>query len=636
MFDFVRRSLHEEQLPAEPNAASATAPTNAAGSDKKYTSHKFWVHPDNIIEVKTFILRRLPVLVYNAQPSKELDVVGQDPTITSLYFDNPGFELYSDKVLKAKDASSLRLRWYGQLSQAAEIFLERKTISGPDDGEGATEERIGLKPKYVNEFIAGNHSMEKTAQKIGERKSAEEADKYRALVASLQDLILSRDLAPTLRASYTRTAFQIPGDDRIRVSLDTDMALIREDSLDEVRPCREPEDWHRRDIDDARMEHPFEALRKGEISRFPYALLAIKVRDSELHPRTREWVEELMASHLVHGAPRFSKFVHGVAVLFDDYVNSFPFWLGDLEDDIRKDPRKAWHAEQERKKKQMEDETAVGSFRPSVGASGFGGRGTPPAPPGFGHRGTPPPPPLAAAGPSGATVGSASVERGSGGFAKLAAASKMLPPEEADEDARRDDDDESDGSDDDDDGKAAPQDYGGSTTLDGLRQLFPSFSSSSRYGRAHSGRRAVVLPAGVQKPKQLIMYSGEVKVEAKVWLANQRTFIKWMHIVVLLASLGVALYNAAPRGHSSAKSISLAYTAIAVFAGIWGWVVYMWRSSLIRQRSGRDFDSVFGPVVVCVALAVALVVNFTFKVSSCFLFLFFLLFFFSSSPPPSV
>jgi hypothetical protein len=576
MYDFVRRSLGEEQHEGAERDTSAHPPS----SNKKYTSHKFWVHRDNITEVKTFILRRLPVLVYNPQQSKELSnsAAGQDPILTSLYFDSPKFQLYTDKVQKTKDASSLRLRWYGQLSEAEEIFMERKTIrSDADESEGAVEERIAIKKKFVNDFINGRYSMEKQVQKIKDRKSEAEGEKYQELVESFQKFIQENDLQPALRASYTRTAFQIPGDDRIRVSLDTDLALIREDALDSERPCREPENWHRTDIDNAKMEYPFSNLRTGEISRFPYALLEVKLRESDLHKRTFEWVQELMASHLVHAAPRFSKFVHGVAVLFDDYVNSFPFWLGELEEDIRKDPRKAWDAEQQRKKKQNEAEMAVGSLRATT--RDFGGRGSVSA---GSYRGTPP------------TQGEAAE-----------APQKMLEegPEIEEIDESEEETHET----------TEQQQFG---TLSGLRQLFPSFSSS-RYGRAHSGRggrQDVVLPPGVRKPERLLMYSGDVKVEAKVWLANQRTFIKWMHIVVLLATLSVALFNAAGPGNPTAKTIAIVYTAIAIFAGVWGYGMYMWRSNLIRQRSGKDFDSVFGPMVICIALAVALVVNFILKV----------------------
>ncbi|KAI5787228.1 VTC domain-containing protein [Geopyxis carbonaria] len=587
MYDFVRQNMKGDNVDRPLNQSTTTS----ANGSKRYTSLKFWVHPDNILEVKTFVLRRLPVLVYNPQPSKEIDPAGSDPTITSLYFDSPQFTLYDDKVLKSKDASSLRLRWYGHLSDSPEILLERKTIRGSaDDSEGAIEERIPIKAKYVNDFINGTYSMEKTVQKMHERKPDDSTDveKYKALVQSIQDFITEKDLQPALRASYTRTAFQIPGDDRIRVSLDMDLALIREDALDTERPCRDPEDWHRKDIDDAKMSFPFPLLRKGEISRFPYGLLEIKIRESELHPRSREWVQELASSHLVHPSPRFSKFLHGVGELFDDYVNNFPFWLGELDKDIRRDPKKAWEEEQSRVRKQQDDETAVGSFR--IVSRDFGGRGS----------GTPPKPFNPASFQSDSSLNDGKFPRAApqgSGHADV----KILQPSEPASDADEADEPEQ-----------APR---SSNPLDTFRHLFPSFTSTStsRYGRAHSRRPPAPLPPGVTKPRQLLMHKGPIQVESKVWLANQRTFIKWMHIAVLLASLSVALYNAAGADNPAAKGIALAYTAVSVWAGAWGWGMYMWRSKLIRERSGRDFDNVLGPVVVCVALAAALVVNFGFK-----------------------
>ena len=35
---------------------------------------------------------------------------------------------------------------------------------------------------------------------------------------------------------------------------------------------------------------------------------------------------------------------------------------------------------------------------------------------------------------------------------------------------------------------------------------------------------------------------------------------------------------------------------------------------MIEQRSGKDFDNMVGPVVVCIGLVVALCLNFGFKV----------------------
>src|SRR5437762_6927538 len=163
-----------------------------------------------------------------------------------------------------------------------------------------------------------------------------------------------------LRVTYTRSAFQIPGDDSVRINLDSDIALIREDALDEDRPCRDPTDWHRRDIDDPGEEYPFPHVRKGEISRFPYAVLEIKTSQRE-HVSSNgnnttsrpgpQWVSDLMKSHLVKEAPRFSKYAHGVSVLFEAYVNLLPFWLSEMDEDIRRDPQKVYEEQEEIRKK---------------------------------------------------------------------------------------------------------------------------------------------------------------------------------------------------------------------------------------------------------------------------------------------
>jgi uncharacterized membrane protein YidH (DUF202 family) len=103
-------------------------------------------------------------------------------------------------------------------------------------------------------------------------------------------------------------------------------------------------------------------------------------------------------------------------------------------------------------------------------------------------------------------------------------------------------------------------------------------------------------------------------VESKVYLANQRTFIKWLHISILLSSLSLGLYNAAGKHNQVAQALAVVYTFFAIFAAVWGWAMYERRARLIRQRSGKDLDNMFGPIVVCIGLAVALVLNFVFKV----------------------
>ncbi|KAL6720120.1 Phosphate metabolism transcription protein [Lecanora helva] len=554
------------RLRTDGNAVRTKSLTSNKDGKDTYTSHKFWVHSENLLEVKTYILRRLPVLVYNPQTSKIVESSQSDPSITSLYFDNPKFELYYKKLERNSNASSLRLRWSGQLQDKPEVFLEKKTIEESGDSQ---EIRFPIKEKYIQPFIKGEYKMEKTVEKLRDREGTEGngVANLEKSVDEIQQFIRENELQPVLRSNYTRTAFQVPGDDNVRISIDTDVTFIREDSLDVDRPCRSPEDWHRGDIDRLNIKHPFTEIRQGEISRFPHALLEIKVRDGA-SKRTNGWVSDLMSSHLVKEAPRFSKFVHGVAQLFDDSVNSFPFWLSDLETDIRRDPEAAFQEEQEKKARQAEDEMAVGSFLGSKKSI----------------------PSFKAA--IGSPVGKAAADFGK----------RRSPPGVEDVVAEADSDDETD------------------HVLHPATGMFSGlFSSSpfsaSKYARAHR-QGSVELPPGVQVPQKFIKDMNPVRVEPKVWLANERTFIKWQHISVLLASLSLGLFNAAGADNRVAQSLAVVYTIVALFAGAWGWWISRQRSKMIEKRSGKDFDAIAGPIVVCIGLCVALCLNFGLKYRS--------------------
>ena len=577
MYSFARQNLEGQDRPL--------SLVESIAAEESYITHKFWVHMDNLLEVKTIILRRLPVLVYNPQTEKVADGSQQDPSITSIYFDNPDFTLYSNKVEHKTDASNLRLRWYGKLSQKPEIMLEKKTVKTENS---SADERFPIKDKYIQPFIKGDYHMEKAIEKRSSRYGEEALESFKKGVNDIQSFIKEYDLQPVLRANYTRTAFQIPGDDRVRISIDTNLAFIREDAIDSDRPCRDPEDWHRRDIDDAEMEWPFKSIRKGELATFPHAVLEIKVKNDKHY----EWIDDLMNSHLVKEAAKFSKFVHGVASLFEDNVNTFPFWLSTLEEDIRQDPEVAFEKEQAKKLKQQQDELAVGSLMKSKSHSSYK------------------PGSISPVGSPTDKTGSYLDRRASrqsaimkGNGQSLGSVARSQPTgmtAVADE------------PDSDDDGRQAPiTDVPQATTQSGLQTLFPSFSTS-KYARNRRDRDQP-LPPGVQKPDYWIKDQGPVKVEAKVWLANQRTFIKWQHITVLLASLSLGLFNAAGETNNVARALALVYTLAAVFTGVWGWGVYQWRSRLIEQRSGKDFDALTGPVVVCVGLFVALMLNFVFK-----------------------
>lgn len=518
------------------------------------------------------ILRRLPALVYSEQSAKELD--GNDsPAITSLYFDNKDFGLYSEKVDRQAGTSSLRLRWYGQLSARPDIYVEQKTA----DADGHSQEsKFTIKDKYVKPFIDGEYSMEKTIQKMERQgQPAEQIETFRATVAKIQEFIREKALTPVLRANYSRTAFQKPADDRVRISIDADLAFIREDTLDRERPCRDPNEWHRLDIDNSNMTYPFKNINQSEVSKFPYAVLEIKLREDGARKRP-SWIEDLMASHLLHPVPRFSKFIHGVASLFEDHVNNLPFWLSDLQKDIRKDPQAAFEEEELRRAQRADDVMAVGSLIGNVSASYKAAKSSP--------------------------VGKSYLAD------RMAADSRAQVPGSANaQNARADEQDEGG-----DEGEGSGDAQRKRTGYGTLSSVLPGFSLS-KYSQAKRDQK-VRLPEGVEEPTVWIKNMGELKVEPKVWLANERTFLKWQHICILQGGLAVALYTAAGQD-TVAEVMGIIYILIAIFSGVWGYSMLRIRRSMIIERSGKHFDNMVGPIIISIAVMAALIINFVIQVS---------------------
>lgn len=289
---------------------------------------KYWVHPDNVTELKLIILKHLPVLVYNGAKEFQTD----DTAITSIYYDNPdNWELYEGRLKKTEGAEAIRLRWYGGMD-TDKIFVERKTHREDWTGEKSVKERFDIREKHVNSYMKGEvlpATIFEKQRKTG-KKPQSEYDKAEKLAQEIQWEVLKKGYEPVCRSFYHRTAFQFPGDLRVRISLDTDLTLIREDNLDGRK--RSGDNWRRMDIG---VDYPFSQLPPEDICRFPYAVLEVKIQ-TQAGQQTPEWVRQLVSSHLVEAVPKFSKFIHGCATLFPDRINLLPFWMPQMDVDIRK------------------------------------------------------------------------------------------------------------------------------------------------------------------------------------------------------------------------------------------------------------------------------------------------------------
>lgn len=140
----------------------------------------------------------------------------------------------------------------------------------------------------------------------------------------------------------------------------------------------------------------------------------------------------------------------------------------------------------------------------------------------------------------------------------------------------------------------------------------PSSLSGSRGDRASS--------------HQTMARTVPMRIEPKTFLANERTFLSWLHMAVTIGSIAAALlgFAGSPSAHGGGSSharsaavlvevIALILLPVAVLMCAYALVVFIWRSKAIAKKQVGYIDDRFGPLalswVVVVALSAILIVS---------------------------
>jgi SPX domain protein involved in polyphosphate accumulation len=279
---------------------------------------KYWVRNEDVSTVKHHILKHVPVF----QHAKE-NFAGDAQLINSVYLDNASAELYHGRLDKKPGALALRIRWYGNTHPI--VFVERKTHKESWKGEESVKERFVLPEDKVVPFLDGDYTldmalkdMDAQATKKGKTVSQDEKEKFTTLFTEIYKAIDSKQLKPLVRTQYMRTAFQIPFDSTVRLSLDMNLCMIKENPEDGPT-CAATGRWYR---------DPELPIGRTEITRFPHAVLEVKLslKEGQTSP---EWVQELLDSGYLTEVHKFSKFIHGTATLFPEMVRAVPYWVDD-------------------------------------------------------------------------------------------------------------------------------------------------------------------------------------------------------------------------------------------------------------------------------------------------------------------
>lgn len=516
---------------------------------------KYWVHPDNITELKLIILQHLPVLVFNSSKDWESD----DSAITSIYFDDEKMDLYYGRLLKTEGAEAVRIRWYGNMD-VDNMFIERKTHREDWTGEKSVKARFPIKESKINDFLSGKYTAHQCFDKARRegRKSKKDIDSLERLAQEVQYRVLKDKLRPVMRTFYHRTAFQLPGDARVRISLDTNLTMVREDNFDGVD--RTKGNWRRMDIG---INYPFSNLPPADVERFPYAVLEVKLQ-TQMGQEPPQWVRDMVSSHLVEAVPKFSKFIHGCSTLLPDKVDLIPFWLPQMNVDIRKPKRDQGYGITHRHLDGSAGSSAAGSSVDQARGNHYDEEEM-----------------VSAEGSSNGrrNYGAVRIDEGDNRIERL------------------------------------PADHSNAPTLKQkwqrkLHKVYKYFFSYGDEEFANSVPAGTVYDTKIQAPpgKKIAI---PVRVEPKVYFATERTYLSWLTISLIFAATAQALMN---YGDLISFLTSSCFYLLAVLTVLYSTGMYVWRVINVRRKRAVRYDDQFGPDAVCSAIVLSVFINFLFRV----------------------
>ncbi|KAI2507094.1 hypothetical protein MHU86_7363 [Fragilaria crotonensis] len=106
------------------------------------------------------------------------------------------------------------------------------------------------------------------------------------------------------------------------------------------------------------------------------------------------------------------------------------------------------------------------------------------------------------------------------------------------------------------------------------------------------------------------------KIEPKVFFANERTFLHWLHHGIVLASVasGILAFSSEDEHQAWSHWYAMIILALALIFCMYALHIFLWRAERIKTRIPGRWDDPRGPLVLGGVLALVLTINFVVKV----------------------
>uniref|UniRef100_A0A7S3L3G9 Uncharacterized protein n=2 Tax=Amphora coffeiformis TaxID=265554 RepID=A0A7S3L3G9_9STRA len=373
-------------------------------------------------------------------------------------------------------------------------------------------------------------------------KSQKEADEWETLVREITQVIAAKQLVPTVRTQCMRTAFQIPFDASVRISLDTNLCMISERGYD----LQNMRVWHR---------DKSWVLEDNEIHRFPHAILEIKLEMGGDKMAPPKWVTDLQNSGMLYECHKFSKYIHGCMVLLPENIRAAPYWVDDVT--IRQAI-----IDSGAECILVEENVGTGPGATSIYKQLL---------------------------PFGSTIDNR-METAVGRTASDLATSRGLAGEKG--------------------ALLADSEYG-------IHFYSCDEDDDALEEGDESGICGWLFPfcSNNNTTYELLAPTRFQKIEPKIFFANERVFLHWLHYGVILSTIasGILAFSR-ETGETWAAWYALILLPLSLLFCIYALHVFLWRADRIKSRIPSRWDDPRGPIIIGSIFALVLVCNFVVKV----------------------
>lgn len=292
---------------------------------------------------------------------------------------------------------------------------------------------------------------------------------------------------------------------------------------------------------------PDKQLAPNEITRFPHAVLEVKLELGGANSEPPQWVTDLQNSGMLYEVHKFSKFIHGCATLMPEYVRSVPYWIDDAS--IRDSILRSGGA---RILVPSDHQTGVGP-----GANEMYNHLLP-----FGN------------------VKSPKLET----KGRTANTKAMIKENQTTAANYYADDDAAD------------------LEMIGVQGCCEDTCAGWLFPFCSGYNAEVLAPTSVQK------------IEPKIFFANERTFLHWLHAGVTLYTIAAGILAFASESNSmGAHWYAMALLPISLGFCLYALHLFLWRAEKIKTRVPGRWDDSRGPLMLGSILAGVLFINFALK-----------------------